>query len=143
HVSGERERIRALDAALRALARGCASRDDTARVRRIADVLFRATRTHDGTFDPVVVVALLDAAGFDALAASGDALLEARFHKAFEDEHNLPERRDLVGRIGDAALRTRPTDYRLFPRDAEEQWKQLDWARDALAPPPAANAARD
>lgn len=128
----ERTRVRTLDTALRELARACTESAGDDRLRRIADALFASQRTREGVFDPVVAIALLDAAGFDALAANGDALLEARFHKAFEDEHNFLERRDLVGRIGDPHLRPRTTDYRLFPRDPEEQWKQLDWARTAL-----------
>jgi len=124
--------IRQAHAVERRFRRACARADPQRRLEGQARALFGATRRSGETFDPVIVGALLGAVDLERLAGEGALLLEGRIHKAFEDEHNLPERRDIVGRIGEASARVDPVAYRLFPLDGVEQWKQLDWVRDRL-----------
>jgi hypothetical protein len=109
----------------------CAVSSKRDRLRAQARALFGATRRTGEAFDLVIVGALLGAVDLESLAGNGALLLEGRLYKAFEDEHNLPERRDVVGRIGDASARLDPVAYRLFPSDGVAQWNQLDWVRAA------------
>ena len=60
----------------------------------------------------------LEHAGIDELAERGDILVEARIGRTFDDENNLPERHDVVGRLG-RADDFEPIDYSFFPFDAE------------------------
>ena len=107
--------------------------DSERRLGGQAATLFAASPRRGPTFAPAVVGALLTSIDLERLAGEGALLLEGRLHKDREDEHNLPERRDLVGRIGKPRAALEPTEYRLFPRDGVEQWQQLDWLRAALA----------
>ena len=55
--------------------------------------------------------------------------IRARVSKAFDDEHNLPERRDVVGRLG------REEDfeqirYRFFPFGGIELYNMLNWVSE-------------
>ena len=118
---------------LRGLSRSCEHGDAQRRLGGQAAALFAASPRRGPTFDPAIVGALLTALDLDRLAGEGALLLEGRLHKDPEDEQNLPERRDLVGRIGKLRAGLEPTQYRLFPRDGIEQWQQLDWLRAALA----------
>jgi hypothetical protein len=127
------ERVRRAQRLQRALERSCAQRHEEDRLAGIGKALFAATPHLGATFEPSLVGALLSSIDVKRLAADGQLLLEGRMHKAFEDENNLPERRDLIGRIGKPAARVEPTDYHVFPRDGVEQWKQLDWLRATLA----------
>ena len=124
--------VRRGDRVLRGLRRHCGASTPEERAGGQAEALFRASPRRGPAFDPRVIGALLSSVDIEGLADQGALLLEGRFHKAFEDEHNLPERRDLVGRVGDPAARIEPTDFRIFPRDGVEQWKQLDWLRERL-----------
>ena len=55
--------------------------------------------------------------------------LLARVSKAFEDEHNLPERRDVVGRLG-AEKDFKQIRYRFFPFSGIEFYNMLDWVSE-------------
>lgn len=132
-VSREGDVIRRGHCLLRGLSRSCEHGDAQRRLGGQAAALFAASPRRGPTFDPAIVGALLTALDLDRLAGEGALLLEGRLHKDPEDEQNLPERRDLVGRIGKLRAGLEPTQYRLFPRDGIEQWQQLDWLRAALA----------
>jgi len=127
------DRVRRASSVLRQVGGACARPPGPARLQALADALFAATRGSAVVFDPAVLAAVLEAAGRDELADQGALLLEARLHKAFEDEHNLPERRDLVGRIGKRSRRIPGSLFPLLPDAGVEHWKQLDWVRAAEA----------
>jgi hypothetical protein len=59
------------------------------------------------------------------LIERGQISVNARVTKAFEDEHNLPERRDVIGRLG--SENSDEVNYRLFPIGGIELYKMLDW----------------
>jgi hypothetical protein len=64
------------------------------------------------------------------LIERGEIAIEARVSKAFEDEHNLPERRDVVGRLG-AEKDLDETRYRFFPFGGIELYNMLNWISES------------
>ncbi|MCZ6785220.1 MAG: hypothetical protein O7G30_18120 [Proteobacteria bacterium] len=86
-----------------------------------------------GAFEPGLMASLLQSIDFDELLESGQLVVAGRITKPFEDELNLPERRDLVGRLGKAEPYAE-TRYPLFPFDGVELYHMLDWARGKTSP---------
>jgi len=105
------------------------ARDEEERLRHLVDAVYIVGQRRGATFDPTLMATFLEHAGIDELAERGDLLVEARIGRAFDDENNLPERRDVVGRLG----RTNdfePIDYTFFPFDAVDLYNMLNWARE-------------
>ena len=118
-------------ATLTTLRRACAEEDPERRLSGMVKALYGAHSSTGKAFDAAVPAALLTAIDKEALAKKGDLLLEGRIYKFVENAPNLPERRDLVGRVGKKKRRVKLRDYRLFPFDTYEQWAALDWLHDA------------
>jgi hypothetical protein len=130
-IGREKRNVLRTHSSLRRLRRACAQSDAEDRLAGMVEVLFDATTADFRGFDPGVVVALLESAGFDELVKKGELVLEGRIYRSPDASRNLPERRDLVGRIGKRSRRIELRDYRLFPFDGYEQWAALDWLRAA------------
>jgi len=118
--------IRRASGVLQTLARARNAADSAERLRLLVQACYRANFKKGDTFDPIILSTLLEVVGAAELIESDELFVEARIHKAFEDESNLPERGDIVGRLGterpDSA-----TQYRFFPFDGVELYNMLDW----------------
>ena len=101
-------------------ARGIDTRDEA---------LYRSCFRSGDTFDPIILSTMLEAVGVSDLADRKAIVINARVSKAFEDQHNLPERRDVVGRIG-SDLGFEAIDYQLFPFAGIDFYKMLDWVSE-------------
>jgi hypothetical protein len=122
--------IRRSRAVLRLLDRTAAAGSEEERVRLIVEALYRSTFKSGDTFDPIILATLLETAGISDLVEDEQVLVEARITKAFEDEHNLPERRDAVGRLGSERSESR-IDYRFFPFKGIDLYRMLDWVNES------------
>ena len=110
------------------LRRARVAADPESRLGSLVAALAAAQFRTGPAYDPVVLATLLAEIDAEALAQRGELLLEARISKAFEDENNLPERRDLAGRRGRAAaLETGGPP--LLDLDGVALYRALDWAR--------------
>ncbi|MEE8476643.1 MAG: hypothetical protein V3T01_14905, partial [Myxococcota bacterium] len=103
--------------------------DPEERLRMLVRGLFEASPKRGPTFDPIYVATLLDAAGIYELADRGGLKIRGRITRTFDDENNLPERRDLVGQLGRAKDFDR-VDYSFFPFDPADLYTSLDWVRE-------------
>ena len=56
-------------------------------------------------------------------------VVRARIRKAFDDQHNLPERRDVVGRLGSDDDYD-PVEYRFFPFGGIDLYNMLNWVSE-------------
>jgi hypothetical protein len=63
------------------------------------------------------------------MVANGEIAIRARISKAFEDENNMPERRDIVGHLG-APVDFEPVRYRFFPFGGIELYNMLNWVNE-------------
>jgi hypothetical protein len=99
------------------------------KVRLIVKSLYGTRFKTKGTFNPIILTSLLQEAGAEALLESNEMSIETRISKAFEDESNLPDRRDVVGRLG-ARENPEPTRYQFFPFNALDLYGMLDWVRE-------------
>ena len=118
--------VRHSRAVLAALARAGRASDPAERMRELVAALYSSAFRDGDTFDPVILATLLEEAGIEELAARDQVVVRSRIFTAFDDQSNLPERRDVVGRLGG----DRPfdaLDYRLFPFGAIELYGMLDW----------------
>jgi hypothetical protein len=118
--------------ALRGLERARAAKSDEERLTELVESLYQANYRIGGSWDPTVMATLLSQAGIRDLSDSGDLVISARITKSFDDENNLPERRDVVGRLG-PEREFDPVDYRFFPFGAQELYTMLDWFREVEA----------
>jgi hypothetical protein len=95
-------------------------------VRAVDNANFRLRSTYDAT----VLATLLEQIDAAELAERGQLAIHCRIGKAFEDENNLPERRELIGAVGKERS-YRSIDFPLFPIDGVELYNSLDWATEA------------
>jgi len=121
--------IRRSRAVLRLLERAAAAGSQEERVRLLVQAVYRSNFKSGDTFDPIILATLLQTGGIAELVESGQVLVEGRITKAFEDEHNLPERRDAVGRLGNERDGER-IEYRFFPFGGIEFYHMLDWVNE-------------
>jgi hypothetical protein len=129
-IPGSKHRlvIRRSTGVLETLERARAADSDEERLRLLVKAIYRANFKRGDTFDPIILATLIEQIGAPELIESKDLFVQGRIHKAFEDEHNLPERRDIVGRLGEERPFVR-TQYRFFPFDGVELYNMLDWVR--------------
>ncbi len=99
------------------------------RLRKLVECLYLASPRRGATFDPIFIATLLEAAGIDELVERGRLKISGRITRTFDDENNLPERRDLVGQLGGARDFDR-LDYSFFPFDAVDLYNMLNWVRE-------------
>jgi len=115
---------------------------DHQRLRLLVLALYRANFRRGDPFDPIILATLIEAIDVDQLIEQKDLFVEGRIYKAFEDQSNLPERIDIVGRIGeDEAFPG--TQYRFFPFDGVELYEMLDWVREIRVEAGASTTASD
>ena len=127
-----RHKVDHAERALRAL-RGARDADSAEeRMRLVVKALGAASYRSEGAFETHVLAALLEAIELDALLDDGDVVIGGRLTRTFEDELNIPERRDMVGRLGGKPYAE--TRYPLFPFDGPELYRMLDWAREKPKP---------
>jgi hypothetical protein len=105
------------------------ARDEEERLRNLVEAVYVVGQRRGATFDPTLMATLLEHAGIDELAERGALLVEARIGRTFDDENNLPERRDVVGRLG-RKIDFEPIDYTFFPFDAVDLYNMLNWVRE-------------
>ena len=103
--------------------------DEEERLRRLVAAIYFTGKRRGPTYDPIPMATLLETAGIDELLDRGELFVEGRITRAFDDENNLPERRDIVGRLGRAEEFDR-VDYDFFPLDAVGLYNMLDWVRE-------------
>jgi hypothetical protein len=108
-------------------ARHAASEEE--RLRLLVDAVYRSCFKSGDTFDPVILAALLEQSGMAELIERNEIAIKARVSKAFEDEHNLPERRDVVGRLG-SEKDFKQVRYRFFPFSGIELYNMLNWVSE-------------
>jgi hypothetical protein len=119
--------------ALRALGRARRTEDREQRLTALVEALYQANDRVGGSYEPTVLATLLKQAGLDELAEQGELVVTGRITRSFDDENNLPERRDVLGQIG----RVRDFDrvnYDFFPFDGIELYHMLDWVHETGAP---------
>jgi hypothetical protein len=114
---------------LKTLARARAAGSEEERLRLFVEAIYRSSFKTGNTFNPVILATLIEQSGVAELIERDAIAIEARIHKAFEDEHNLPERRDVVGRLG-AEQDLEPVRYRLFPFGGIELYNMLNWVSE-------------
>lgn len=100
------------------------------RLRTLVNALFYSSFRRGDTFDTLVLTSLLEQVDIGKLADEGALHVEGRITRAFEDEQNFPERRDVLGRLG-KPRDFRQTQYSFFPFTGLELYNMLNWTRDA------------
>jgi hypothetical protein len=130
-LSGRRTRwvIRRSLAVLDKLAKARNAASEEERLRLFVDAVYRSCFKSGDTFDPVILATLLEQSGVAELIERNEIAIEARVSKAFEDEHNLPERRDVVGRLG-SEKDFKQIRYRFFPFGGIEFYNMLSWVSE-------------
>jgi predicted HicB family RNase H-like nuclease len=114
---------------LKTLARARAADSDEERLRLFVQAIYRSCFETGDTFNPVILATLIEQSGVAELIERDAIAIEARIRKAFEDQHNLPERRDVAGRLG-AEQEAEPVRYRFFPFGGIEIYNMLNWVSE-------------
>ena len=114
---------------LAGLDRAAAASSPAERMGDLVAAVYRSTFRFGDTFDPVILATLLEEAGIGELAERGELVVRSRIFTAFDDQSNLPERRDVVGRLG-ADRPFEPLEYRLFPFGGIDLYRMLDWVKE-------------
>jgi hypothetical protein len=129
--SGRRSRslIRRSLGVLKLLAQAREAGSEPARLRLLVAAVYRSCFRSGDTFDPIILATLLEQSGVARMIEQNEIVIEARVSKAFEDEHNLPERRDVVGRLG-AEEDFKQIRYRFFPFGGVEFYNMLNWVSE-------------
>jgi len=130
-ISGRRTRsvIRRSRAVLNLLTKARNAGSEDARLRLLVAAFHRSCFRSGDTFDPIILATLLEQSGVARMIERGEIAIKARISKAFEDEHNMPERRDVVGRLG-AEKDFKQIRYRFFPFGGVEFYNMLDWVSE-------------
>lgn len=110
---------------MKTLEKARAAETDSERIRQVVKAVFRSSFKSGETYDPILLATFLEQCGMRDLIDRKQIAVDARVTKAFEDEQNLPERRDVIGRLGDGDFEE--VDYRLFPIGGVELYNMLDW----------------
>ena len=98
-------------------------------MRLFVAAVYRSCFRSGDTFDPIILATLLEQSGMAELIERGEISIGARISKAFEDQHNLPERRDVVGRLG-AEKDFKQIRYRFFPFGGIDLYNMLNWVNE-------------
>jgi hypothetical protein len=130
-ISGRRIRsvIRRSLTVMDTLTRARSAGSEEERLRLFVAAVYRSCFRSGDTFSPIILATLLQQSGVAELIERGEVSIGARVTKAFEDEHNLPERRDVVGRLG-AEKDFKQIRYRFFPFDGIELYNMLNWINE-------------
>jgi hypothetical protein len=125
-VRSHRHVIRRSFGVLETLKRARRAVSEHERLRLLVLALYRANFRRGDTFDPIILATLIEEIDVARLIEEKDLFVEGRIYKAFEDQSNLPERIDIVGRLGEDQGFP-GTQYRFFPFDGVELYEMLDW----------------
>ena len=121
--------IRRSRAALKVLRESAAGASNKERMSLLVEALYRSNFKNGHSYDPVILATLLEQAGAAEMIENEEIAIKARVSKAFEDENNMPERRDIVGHLG-APADFEPTRYRFFPFGGIEFYNMLNWVNE-------------
>jgi hypothetical protein len=121
--------IRRSNRVLKLLAEARSAETEADRMRLVVEALYRSSYRRGDTFNPVILSTLLEQSGAAELIARGQLGVDARVTKAFEDEQNLPEDRDVVGRLGPEP-KLEEVRYRFFPFTGIELYNMLNWVSE-------------
>ncbi|MDH3687341.1 MAG: hypothetical protein OEP95_14005, partial [Myxococcales bacterium] len=102
--------------------------DPKLRLEHVTTAISTAIYRSGSSYDPVVLGTLLELVDSAAPGSAGEFSVEARITKAFEDENNLPERRDIAGRQGETR-ELRATRTPTLEPAGVDLYRSLDWAR--------------
>ena len=130
-LSGRRIRslIRRSRGVMDLLAKARKASSEEARLSLLVSAVYRTGFKSGDTFDPIILATLLEQGGVSEMLEQGEVAIEARVSKAFKDEHNLPERRDVVGRLG-TEKKFGQIRYRFFPFGGIEFYNMLNWVSE-------------
>jgi hypothetical protein len=103
--------------------------DPEKRLERLVTAVYYTGKRRGSAYDSTTIATLLEAAGVDEMLEAGDLVIESRIHRTFDDENNLPERYEIVGRLG-TPTEFHPIDYTFFAFDAVDLYNMLDWVRE-------------
>jgi hypothetical protein len=98
-------------------------------MKRLVEAIYRTSFTNGQTYDPVILAALMEASGVAEMVENEEVSIKARVSKAFEDENNMPERRNIVGHLG-APADFEPVRYRFFPFSGISFYNMLNWVNE-------------
>jgi hypothetical protein len=121
--------IRRSRATLEILRRSAAGESNRERMSLVVEALYRSNFKHGQAYDPVILATLLEQGGAAEMIENGEIAIEARVSKAFEDENNMPERRNIVGHLG-APADFEPVRYRFFPFSGVDFYNMLNWVNE-------------
>lgn len=121
--------IRRARATLAILRESAAGESNLERMSLLVEALYRSVFKNGQTYDPVILATLIEQSGVAEMIEDEEIAIKARISKAFEDENNMPERRDIVGHLG-AAADFEPTRYRFFPFGGVEFYNMLNWVNE-------------
>jgi len=121
--------IRRSRATLEILRESAAGETNRERMSRLVEALYRSVFKNGQTYDPVILATLLEQSGVAEMIENDEIAIRAHVSKAFEDENNMPERRDIVGHLGNRA-EFEPTRYRFFPFGGIEFYNMLNWVSE-------------
>jgi hypothetical protein len=110
------------------LRRAKRSDDQVDRLKHLVRMVYASGMKTGGSFDSLVIGTLLREAGAAELLRRGQLGVDVQITKAFEDENNLPKRRNVIGKLG-AEDDLPNQDYRFFPFTNLDNYNRLDWVR--------------
>ena len=102
--------------------------DPEERLEHVTAAISTALYRSGSSYDPVVLATLLELIDSTTLGSAGEFSVSARITKAFDDENNLPERRDIAGRQGETR-ELRATRTPTLEPAGVDLYRALDWAR--------------
>jgi hypothetical protein len=103
--------------------------DPVERLRMLVKALYLSSYRYGDTFNPIVLATMLEQSGVEDLVDADAMRVDARFKKAFKDEQNMPDGRDVVGRLGERP-RFEQVRYRFFPFDGIDLYNMLNWVSE-------------
>jgi hypothetical protein len=121
--------IRRAQATLEVLRESAAGESNLERMSLLVEALYRSIFKIGQAYDPVILATLLEQSGAAEMIENEEIAIKARVSKAFEDENNMPERRNIVGHLG-APTDFEPIRYRFFPFGGIEFYNMLNWVNE-------------
>ncbi|MBW2667508.1 MAG: hypothetical protein JRE13_14550, partial [Deltaproteobacteria bacterium] len=121
--------IRRSRATLAILRESASAESNLEKMSLLVEALYRSNFKYGHTYDPVILATLLEQSGVAEMIENEEIAIKARISKAFEDENNMPERRDIIGHLG-ARADFEPTRYRFFPFGGVELYNMLNWVNE-------------
>jgi hypothetical protein len=121
--------IRRARSTLAILRESAAGESNLEKMSLLVEALYRSIFKNGQAYDPVILATLIEQSGAAEMIENQEIAIKARVSKAFEDENNMPERRDIVGHLG-APADFEPTRFRFFPFGGIEFYNMLNWVNE-------------